>query len=214
MKNRLNYSKILLKAQKYLSDGILIFDAKGSDIKLVFVNKGVSNILGFTNKELIGKNPSILENKDAGNSSIKKIRDAFANNHNCTTDLFITKKNGENIFCRIVITAIPDSEGNADAFVCIVRDITEMRKNLLNDLKLSVVESTLSTINDIVFNYMNNTQLFRMHCEEKNIIDKDVLLEWDKSHETTLKKLKRLNELKEFKEKKLGERLTMIKLNN
>ena len=212
MKNRLVYSKILLKAQKYLSDGILIFDAKGSKIKLVFVNKAVSKILGITNKELIGKSPDVFENKETRVSNIKKIKNAFANNQNCTAELLIKKKNGENTFCRIVVTAIPDSAGKPDAFVCIIRDITEIRKSLLNDLKLSVVESTLRTINDIVFNYMNNTQLFRMHCEEKNLIDKDALLEWDKSHEITLKELRRLNELKEFKEKKLGERLTMIKL--
>ncbi len=64
MKNRLDYSKILLKAQKYLSDGILIFDAKGSKIKLVFVNRSVYKILGITNKELIGKSPDVLENEE------------------------------------------------------------------------------------------------------------------------------------------------------
>ncbi len=87
----------------------------------------------------------------------------------------IHRKNGESIFCRIVITVVPDKDGKADAFVCILRDITEIRKNLINDLKLTVVESTLRTINDIVFNYMNNTQLFRLQCEEKNILDKDSL---------------------------------------
>ena len=60
---------------------------------------------------------------------------------------------------------------------------------------------------------MNNTQLFRLQCEEKNILDKDSLLEWDKNHETTLKKLKRLNELKEYKEKKLGEKMSLIRIN-
>ena len=213
MKNRINYSKILLKAQKYLSDGILIFDAKGSNIKLVFVNKSVSKILGFTNKELIGKNPNFLENEETISSNLKKIRGAFTKKQNCTTDLKFTRKNGESIFCRIVITVVPDKDGKADAFVCILRDITEIRKNLINDLKLSVVESTLRTINDIVFNYMNNTQLFRLQCEEKNILDKDSLLEWDKNHETTLKKLKRLNELKEYKEKKLGEKMSLIRIN-
>ena len=72
MKNRINYSKILLKAQKYLSDGILIFDAKGNNIKLVFVNKSVSKILGFTNKELIGKNPNFLENEETISSNLKR----------------------------------------------------------------------------------------------------------------------------------------------
>ena len=212
MKNRLNYSKILLKAQKYISDGILIFDAKGKNIPLVYLNKSISKLLGYRNAELIGKSPQFLENSVSLSSDLYKLRNSFSQKSRCTTDLFIKKKNGKNIFCRIVVTPIPDSNGSTDAFVCVLRDITEIRKNLINNLQLSVVESTLRTVNDIVFNYMNNTQLFRMECEEKKLLDKNILHAWDQNHNIALKKLKRLNELKEYKEKILGEKLTMLSI--
>ena len=214
MKNRLDYTKVLLKAQKYLSDGILVFDAKKKNIPLVFVNKSIKKILGYSNAEIIGKSYKFFEGDDTDKENIEKYRQCFSNKHNYTADLIIKKKNGEKIYCRISISPIPDSNGRTDSYVCILRNITDSREKLINKLKLSIVESTLHTINDTVFNYMNAIQLFRMDCEEHVGPNKIKFDEWDKNHSYVLNRLKKINELREVKEKKLFDKFSIIVVSN
>ena len=213
MKKRLDFGKILLKAQKYLSDGILIFDANQKGMPLVFLNKIVKKILGYPMREIIGKDYKFLICEDSDKENIAKIHNCFLNKHACTMDLIIKRKDGKKIYCRICITPIPNLGGKIEYFICILRDITEIREKLKNKLKLSIVEATLRSVNDIVFNYMNMIQLFRMDCEENVAPSKVKFKDWDKNHQATLLKLKKLNELKEVKERKISGMMTVLNYN-
>jgi PAS domain S-box-containing protein len=210
MQRRHNYARILLKAQKYLSDAILIFDAKNKMIPLVYVNKSFRKILGYSNKEIIGKSYSFLECNESDKENLEKMRVCFRNRHNCTTDLIVKRKDGKKIFCRIAITPIPDEKQKTDYFLCILRDITDAREKLLNKVKLSVAEATLRSVNDIIFNYLNGMIYFRSLIEEHCDISRINLKEFDAHHNGTLEKLKKINELKEYKEKKIAEKLNVL----
>ncbi len=210
MKNRKEYGKILLKAQKYLSDGILIYDAKQKDIPLIFINKSVSKISGYSNKELIGRSYRFFESKETDIDNLTKYRDSFKRKKVSTVDLYFERKDKKKILCRISISPIPDTKGRTEYFLCILRDITEAKEKLLNKVKLSVVEATLRTVNDIVFNYFNNIQYFRWEFEKYCNKSKLKLDEFDNLNNHTINRLKKINELKEYKEKKLTEKLAVL----
>ena len=210
MKKGIDFIRILTKAQKYLSDGILIFDAKQKGIPLVYINKSVKKITGYSSGELIGKSYEFLENKESSKENLEKLRKCFGNRHNTTVDLIIKRKDGLNYYCRITITPIHDSKNNAEYFVCILRDITEARKKLKNDIELTVMKSTLRTTNDIINNYMNSLYLFRLSCESHCDVNEVNLEEFDKQFHHTLNKLKKINELKEYKERALGEKFSIL----
>lgn len=205
-----DYTRILLKAQKYLSEGVLIFDAGQKNKPLIFINKGVSKILGYSNRELIGKSHSIFKSEGSDKVNIDKLNNSFKNNKSSLVDLKIARKDGIKIFCRLSIVFIPEPKKGKGYLICILRDITEARKELLDKVKLSVVESTLRTINDIVFNYFNNIQIFRWDFEKFCDLNKIKLHEFDELTNKTINKLKKINELKEYKERKISEKISVL----
>ena len=210
MKNKVDYSKLFLKAQKYLSDGILIFDAMQKNIALVYINKSVKKIFGCTSKELIGKSYKSLGFRNGGEEHLIKMQNSFTNHIKSTIDLTIIRKDKTKVFCRISITPVPDKTKKTDYFICVLRDITEAREKLLNKVKLTVVESTLNSVNDIVFNFFNNLQYYRSEFEKHCNLEKVDLCEFDKTYNSTLLKLKKLNELKVYKERKIAEKLSVL----
>ena len=211
MKNRTEYNRVLLKAQKFLIEGILIFDTKQKKIPLVFVNKSVGKILGYSNKELIGKSYSqIFNSKISNKESLEKLHFCFENYKSSIIDLNLTRKDSNQIFCRISLSPIPDPASGTEYIICVLRDVTDARDKLLNKVKLSVVESTLRSVNDIVFNYFNNIQLFRWEFEKHCDMNKIKLQEFDKLNELTIHKLKKMNEIKEYKEKKITDKISIL----
>jgi PAS domain S-box-containing protein len=210
MKSRNEYIRVILKAQKYLSEGILLFDAKQKNKPLVFINKSVSRILGCTNKELIGRNYSIFKSEIIEKEDIEKIRSCFKNNINSIVDFNFKRKDGKSIFCRISITSIPDSMNKTTYVLCVMRDITKAREKLLDKVKLSIVETTLRTVNDVIFNYFNNIQIFRWDFEKHCNLSKLKLQEFDNLNKSTMNKLKKINELKEYKEEKMIGKMSVL----
>lgn len=210
MRNRLDYTRALLKAQKYITDGMMIFDAKKSEIPLVYVNKSVNKILNRTNKSIIGKSYGFLVETKNDQESIEKYFAIFQNAKKGNVVLSFRNKSDSIVYCRLAITPIPDKNKEIDFFVVIIRDITLAREKMLNKLKLSVVESTLHSVNDIVFNYLNSLQLFRMDIECFCGLENPKLVEFDVEYQKTLEKLKKINSLKEFKEVYLTEKFSTV----
>ncbi|MEO8399193.1 MAG: PAS domain-containing protein [Ignavibacteriaceae bacterium] len=210
MRTKSKYDDIILKAESLIKEGILIFDAKQNQIPLIHFNKGFKEIAGYTHEEIVGKSYKFLENKESSSDNLKKYESCFLKHHQGAADLFISVKDKPKIYCRISITPIPDAIGEIEYFICIVRNITDAREKMINQLKLSVMYSTLRTVNDIILNYMNSLYLFRVDCETYCDLDKFKLEEFDKDYKATLKKLQKLNEMKEYKEKKIFQKFSVI----
>ena len=204
MSTRSVYSRIILRSQKLISEGIVILDANKKNQPIIFMNKGFKKITGYKSSDLIGKGIKFFQNDKSSDSNLKKFKESIEDKKNRTTDLYLKKSNEQLCFCRISISFIKDESNPVGYFLLIVRDITEIRKGLINELKLDVVRATLRSVNDIVLNYMQGLQLFRHDCENHCSSSKIRFDIFDKQYNNTLDKLKQINELQEFKEKRIG----------
>ena len=204
MQDRFNYIHIILKAQKLISEGIVIIDASKKNYPILYINKGFKKITGHKSNELIGKGYKFFQNEKSTANNLRKLNTAFLDKKNCLCDLYIKKQNNTLCYCRISVSFIPEKANNTGYFLLVVRDITEIRKSMLNEMKLDIVNATLRSVNDIVFNYMQGLHLFRLDCEANCISPKIKFDIFDKQYHTTLKNLTKLNQMREYKERRIG----------
>jgi PAS domain S-box-containing protein len=204
MQDKFSYAHIILKAQKLISEGIVIIDASKVNLPILFINKGFKKITGYKSNELIGKGYKLFQNEKSTHTNIKKFNDSFLERKNVTTDLYLKKSNDQFCYCRISISYIPDKSNNYGYFLLVVRDITEIRKAMINEMKLDVVNATLRSVNDIVLNYMQGLLLFRTDCEAYCTSPKVRFELFDKQYNVTLKNLTKLNQMREYKERRIG----------
>jgi hypothetical protein len=76
--------------------------------------------------------------------------------------------------------------------------------------KLHLFHSTMRTVKDIVNNFLNDLQLFRLEIEQGKTLDPQSLQALDALIQEASAKLNRLGELKEIREKDLGGGVFMI----
>ena len=88
-----------------------------------------------------------------------------------------------------------DGKKNLTHYVGIQSDITIEKKLVKEKSELNAMQTTLQTVNDIVFNFMNTLQLVKLHLEEDPSTNSEIIGEFDLALNQTLSKLKQLNAL-------------------
>lgn len=198
------YSRIVLKSQKLINEGIVILDASKKNHPIIFINQGFKKITGLKSSEIVGKSFKFFHHDQSTAANLKKFQSSLELKKNTTVDLYIKKETNRLCFCRISVSFIKDDSNSIGYFLLIVRDITEIRKGLINELRLEVVRSTLRSVNDIVYNYMQGLQLFRIDCETVCNLPKHKFEIFDSQYSYTLKRLQKINEMREYRESKIG----------
>ena len=77
MQDRFNYARIILKAQKLISEGIVIIDASKKNLPILYINKGFKKITGYKSNELIGKGYKFFQNEKSTANNLRKLNTAF-----------------------------------------------------------------------------------------------------------------------------------------
>jgi PAS domain S-box-containing protein len=189
------FLKVLLKAIDNVAEGISIADASEPDLPLVYVNQGFYKITGYSAEEVIGKNCRFLQGPDTNKEEVKKIRDSIKNNTSCVVELENYKKDGTMFWNRLSMVPLFDGKKNLTHYVGIQSDITIEKKLVKEKSELNAMQTTLQTVNDIVFNFMNTLQLVKLHLEEDPSTNSEIIGEFDLALNQTLSKLKQLNAL-------------------
>lgn len=107
-------------------DGVVITDLEP---RIIAVNRAYTEITGYTEAEVIGKNPSLVS---SGRQSAKFYSDLWAelkNTGRWQGELYNRRKNGE-IYPQISsIDTIYDSSGKPEHYVGVFSDITKLKKS-------------------------------------------------------------------------------------
>jgi len=107
------------------SDIIFITDNKG---KIIYINKAVKEILGYRQKELIGKKPSFWMENMPNKFFAQMWNSIYFNKKPFVGEIQDRKKDGELFIAEIKIAPILDRNGQILSFAVIERDITEAKK--------------------------------------------------------------------------------------
>lgn len=116
---------------QYLNDGVFITD---SENKILFMNRAIEKITGYTEEELLGKTPAILKSGIHSDNFYKKMWNSLINVGCWEGEVFNRKKNEELYYEWLKIIVIKDDLGQIKNFIAILSDITkekELEKEML-----------------------------------------------------------------------------------
>ena len=105
-------------------DGILITDA---NLVILKINQSFSEITGYTDEEVIGKTPSILQSGRHDKEFYRRMWESLANDNFWIGEIWNRRKNGEIYPEFLTITSLRDSDSNITNYIGTFHDITSSK---------------------------------------------------------------------------------------
>ena len=115
---------------EHSNDSILISLAQPIDQPgpyIIYANETFSRITGYTQEEIIGQNPRILQGPQTDQATLARIRKGLAAWQPVREEVLNYKKNGETFWQELNIFPLPNEAGQFTHWVSIQRDITERK---------------------------------------------------------------------------------------
>jgi len=112
------------------TDSVMITDAdliNGPNI--VYVNKALCDLTGYTEDELIGQTPRIFQGENTDRDILNDLKKTLSAGDSFQAELRNYAKNGQPYWLDISIVPIRDNDGNVTHFTAIERDVTEQKIN-------------------------------------------------------------------------------------
>jgi len=149
---------------EFAKDVILVtksdpIDEPGPEI--VYVNKAFTELTGYTQEEVLGKNPRILQSNGTDEKSKIIIRQGLEQKKPIRVTIKNYSKTGEEYWLDLSILPLKNSQGVVTHFVAIERDVTE-QKNIQEKLEiLSRTDSLTGLLNRRSFDVILENELSR-----------------------------------------------------
>jgi diguanylate cyclase (GGDEF)-like protein/PAS domain S-box-containing protein len=96
--------------------------------KILYVNQSFTKLTGYSQKEILGKTPRILQGNKTDKETLKRIRQALEKKEAIHVELLNYAKDQTEYWLDFTIIPIKDSNGVVKYFAAIERDITERKK--------------------------------------------------------------------------------------
>lgn len=120
--------KLMKKVVANANDPILITEAKpihSPGPRITYANQAFLKQTGYTEKEILGETPRILQGPKTDREQLDKLRKSLENWQPCEVELINYKKNGETFWVEMSIFPVADKDGLYTHWVSIQRDTTE-----------------------------------------------------------------------------------------
>ena len=119
--------------------------------QILFVNPAFSEMTGYSQEEVLGKTPRILQGPKSDRAMLKRLREALGRGEPFSGETINYRKDGGEYYVEWDITPIRNSNGQIHHFLSIQRNVTE-RKSAENRLRelLSQVERSRNDLDSIL----------------------------------------------------------------
>jgi diguanylate cyclase (GGDEF)-like protein/PAS domain S-box-containing protein len=107
-------------------EGMAVTDEKN---RIIRVNKAFSQITGYSNEEIIGKTPKLLQSGRQDAEFYANLWESIKNTGMWAGEIWNRRKNGEVYPEYLTITAVKDTGGKVTNYVATFNDITQSRAN-------------------------------------------------------------------------------------
>ena len=172
-KKHFDDSSVLLES---MTQSILVttpdLDAPGPYI--VYVNKAFEKMTGWTRKEIIGKNPRILQGPKTDRQIFNGLRDKLENGKVWTGRTVNYKKDGSEFYMEWSIAPVFNENGNVYKLLAVQEDITEIvrvekqleKSRLLEMKRVEEIEETNIKLQAITQKQKKTLELFAKYVPE------------------------------------------------
>lgn len=146
------YTNLLKSVVMNTHDAVLITRPEPIDAPegpmIIYANPAFTAMTGYTQEEILGKTPRILQGPKTSNKEKKRIRKALSNWERVDCELLNYTKDGKEFWVDLGIVPVQNEEGYYTHWIAVQRDVSERRDYLhqlehMNDeLEKKVLERT------------------------------------------------------------------------
>lgn len=114
------------------NDGVFYCEAAPVNFpgpSIIYVNKALTTITGYSEEEWIGNSPGILYGPKSDPKELERLYMAMGNWQRCEIEILIYKKSGEEGWMNFSVVPIANEKGQFIHWIFIVRDVTERRNH-------------------------------------------------------------------------------------
>jgi PAS domain S-box-containing protein len=120
-----------------LREAIVITDAdfKQSGPKIVYVNEAFTRLTGYPSREVIGKNPAILQGPKTTLFTLAALRSDLAKGRKFEGEDIVYRKDGSEFHMNWYVEPLRNDKGRIAYFVTVQRDVTTEREAQIASLR-------------------------------------------------------------------------------
>lgn len=108
--------------------GVVMLDMTMDNHPIIYVNPAFERITGYSKEEVIGKNISLLYQKEKQQSAIQTINNSIKKFEDTEVEVRCFKKNGEMFWNSMHFTPVKNNTAYVTNYVVIINDITDRKK--------------------------------------------------------------------------------------
>jgi len=112
------------------NDAIVITEAAPIDEpgpRIIYVNDAFTRMTGYTDREVLGKTPRILQGPKSDRTALNKLRTALQNWQPSVVELINYRKDGSEFWVELSVVPVADETGWYTHWIAIERDITDRK---------------------------------------------------------------------------------------
>ncbi|NBJ71177.1 MULTISPECIES: STAS domain-containing protein [Clostridia] len=117
------------KALNYTGVGLIITDPNLEENPIIFVNRGFTELTGYMENEVVGKNCRFLQGTETDPYSLERIRQAIQANESITIQVYNYKKDGTGFWNELSIDPMWVEEEQKYYFVGVQKDVTNEKES-------------------------------------------------------------------------------------
>lgn len=185
------------------SEGITIADARLPDLPLVYVNPAFYQMTGYSPEETLGYNCRFLQGPGTDPEAVAVLRSSIAAHERCVVEMLNYRKDGTAFWNRLSLVPILDGDALTH-YVGIQSDLTALKEADKAKAQFEAMRTTMSTVNDVVRNFMSNVEYFRLQLEDLVADDPMILAQYEASVNETLDKLTILSTAQTYREREVA----------
>ena len=143
--------KLLESVITNTKDAVLITEAEPFDHpgpRILYVNEAFTKMTGYSEAEVIGKTPRILQGPNSDKKELSRLSRAIRNWESCEITTINYKKNGEEFWINFALTPVADEKGWYTHWISIERDVTEQKMKELENELLAQINVNFNAGND------------------------------------------------------------------
>ncbi len=137
--------KLLESVITNANDAVVITEAEPFSLpgpRIVYVNQAFTRMTGFTEEEVLGKSPRILQGPNTHLKELQRLRAAMDKWQPCEITTINYKKNGEEFWTNFSISPVADADGWYTHWISIQREVTAQKiEEQKRDLLAQIVQA-------------------------------------------------------------------------
>lgn len=159
--------RLLATAVNSIEEGVLITDTQPAPLgpKIVFVNKGLCQLTGYTPEELFGQTPPLFFGPKTDQALPDQLEGGLISSQSFSTETINYRRDGSEYHAAWHISPVRDSSGQVTHYVSIQRDVTRLKLLEAQFLQMQKMEAVGRLAGGVAHDFNNLLTIIKGYAE-------------------------------------------------